>query len=95
MPKLTQKQVAAIRTKAGKFPRSTEVQSVILTKSRGMSSTDARKKISRAGFKTTKIDITENTFRFRQRPPTAFVKKTFRTKTIKPGLKIVIGVPKS
>lgn len=94
MPKLTQKQVAVIRIKQGKFPRSTEVQSVILTKNRGMTRSGAIKKISNAGFKTTKIDITQNTFRFRQRPPSAFVKKTFRTKTIKPGLKIVIGVPR-
>jgi len=94
VPRLTKKQMAAIRIKQGKFPRSTEVQSVILTKSRGMTRSDAVKKITNAGFKTTKIDITQNTFRFRQKPPSAFVKKTFRTKTIKPGLKIVIGVPR-
>ncbi len=92
--KLTQKQVAAIKSRTGRFPRSTEVQSVIITKRLGMSTRDAISEVKRAGFSTTKVDKTPNTFRFRQKPPSQFVKKTFRIKTIKPGLKIVVAVPK-
>jgi hypothetical protein len=92
--KLTQKQVAAIRLRQGRFPRSTEVQSVIVKKTPRMTKSDAVSMIKKAGFKVHKIDITKNTYRFRQKPPSNFVKKTFRIKKLKPGLQIVIAVPK-
>lgn len=94
MAELTQKQVAAIRAKQGRFPRSTEVQTVILTKTHGMTQRDAVSQVKNAGFKTVKVDIKKNSYRFRQKSPTEFIRKTFRTKEIKPGLQIVIGVPK-
>jgi len=94
MVKLTQKQVAAIRQKQKRFPRSTQVQTVILKKTHGMTQRDAVSQVKEAGFKTIKVDKTKSSYRFRQKSPTRFVRKTFRTKEIKPGLKIVIGVPK-
>lgn len=86
--------MAAIRLKQGRFPRSTQVQTVILTKTKGMTQRDAVSEVKNAGFKTIKVDVTKSSYRFRQKSPSKFVRKTFRTKEIKPGLKIVIGVPK-
>lgn len=91
--KRSRAEIAAIARK-GKFPRSTDVQTVIIAKKLGLSKSRATMAVKNAGFKASKVDVKPNSFRFRQRPPSDFIRKTFRTKTIKPGLKIVIGIPK-
>ncbi len=93
MAKLTQKQVAAIKLRKG-VPKSTHVQSVLVKKMSGMSVSDAVARVKKAGFVAPKVDETKNYYRFRQRPPSYFNKKSFRTKEIKPGLKIITGRPK-
>lgn len=40
-------------------------------------------------FKTNKVDVTENTYRFRQYPPSRF--STFRIKPLTEGVKAVIA----
>jgi phage pi2 protein 07 len=94
LAKLTQKQVAAIKSKQ-RFKKSTEVQSVIITKRKGLSQRDAISSVKNAGFKASKVDEKKNTWRFRQQPPSNFIQKTFRTKKIKPGIQLVVAVPKN
>ncbi len=55
----------------------------------------ARKWLSEHDFAVTKEpDITEGSIRFRQKPPGAFQEGSFRTITLRPGIKAVIGRPK-
>ena len=92
---LSRKQIAAIKAKSNRrFPKSTEVQTVVLTKKPGMTKSDAVSIVKKAGFKTSKVDEKPNTYRFRQQSPTQFQKKTFRFKKIKKDLQIVVAVPK-
>jgi len=56
----------------------------------------AKKTSRRRGFKTSKVDVTERHFRFRQEPPGRFQKKTFRVKDVggKGGMKLIVARPK-
>jgi hypothetical protein len=45
------------------------------------------------GFKRG-LDVKPNTFRARQQEPSKFLKRSFRTITLSPGVKAVIGCPK-
>lgn len=69
-----------------------QVQSVLID--RKLSSRKSAEKWLRLhGFKRT-LDVKPNTFRARQKSPKKFVKGMFRTITIKPGIKAVVGCPK-
>lgn len=70
----------------------TEVQSVILD-DRYFDARDARGWIMRHGFKATKVDRTDNSFRFRQKEPSRFLRDSFRTIRLRPGVQAVIGCP--
>lgn len=45
-------------------------------------------------FRSGKVDTTENSYRFRQEDPSRFVEGDFRTITLAPGVKAVIGCPR-
>jgi succinate dehydrogenase flavin-adding protein (antitoxin of CptAB toxin-antitoxin module) len=65
-----------------------EIQSLIFDKSK-FTADQARKWLEKNKFKHSKIDETENSFRFRQKDPNLFDR--FRTKRFKPGINAVIG----
>lgn len=71
----------------------TEVQSVILD-NQFFSRAQAKGWIERHGFQAKKIDTTDDSFRFRQHEPSGFVGGSFRTITLRPGVKAVIGCPR-
>lgn len=71
----------------------TEVQSVILD-NQFFSRAQAKGWIERHGFQAKKIDTTDESFRFRQHEPSEFVGDSFRTITLRPGVKAVIGCPR-
>lgn len=71
----------------------TEVQSVILD-NQFFSRAQAKSWIERHGFQAKKIDTTDDSFRFRQHEPSAFAGGSFRTITLRPGVKAVIGCPR-
>ena len=75
-----------------------EVQSVILPKDKFCETCATnwilKNKYSTKG-KRIKNYKTTNFYRFRQRPPSHFIKKTFRTKRLRNGIKIVMGKLKS
>jgi len=79
---------------AKRFSKSTEIQSVIVKRKKGLTKKGARSLIVNAGFDFMKIDVTPNTYRFRQKSPSLFDKESFRTIKLKKGLSAVIGVPK-
>ena len=72
----------------------TKIQSVILPKSK-FSESAANAWILKKGFSNKGKRIynykTTNFFRFRQRPPSHFVKGSFRTKNFKNGVKVIFG----
>lgn len=80
----------------GRFKRGTRIQSIYVKRTKGLSLGEAKSMVREAGFDVFKIDVKPNQYRFRQAPPSAFMKGTFRTVDIgKPGeLYGVIGVPK-
>jgi len=69
-------------------PKSMKVQTLIFAKSH-FSRSSAKKWAKSHGFKASKVDEKENTFRLRQKPPSKF--ETFRTITFKPGIKAVVA----
>lgn len=76
-------------------PRTTDLQTIIVQKS--VAST--RKKAERIADKHAKRAIytsreTGKSFRFRQRPPKDFVKTSFRTVKVEPGVSLVFGTLK-
>ncbi len=75
--------------------KQTDVQSVVLAKSRFKTVADASQWVKDHDFKTTKVDETTNTFRFRQFDPGLCREGTFRNKRITDGVLAVICVPKS
>ena len=77
--------------KAG-CPVGTQVQSVILSQ-QFFSLREAESWIRRNGFHISKIDESQNFWRFRQQPPTRFEKESFRTIRLRPGVEAVIGCP--
>lgn len=72
----------------------TDVQSLILSKERFKNVVAARKWVTDNDFRADKVDETEESFRFRQRPPAVFREGSFRTITLTRGVKAVIGRPK-
>jgi 2'-5' RNA ligase len=72
---------------------STEVQTIIFDKD-VFSLDEARKWLSDNGFKTPAVDETEDSYRFRQREPGDFREGSFRTITLRKGVKAVVGIPK-
>jgi len=77
-----------------RFKRSTRIQSIIFSRKKGLSRGEAKSELREGGFRYMKIDITPKSYRFRQESPMHFNPKTFRTISIKPGMKAIIGVPK-
>jgi hypothetical protein len=77
-----------------KKKNSMVVQTLILSKSKFKSSKDAKKWVKNHGFKSSKIDETSGSYRFRQIDPGRFDKDTFRTITITDGVKAVVGKKK-
>lgn len=71
-------------------PIGMHTQSIVLSKGR-FSASSARSWLSAHGFKTT-LDETENSYRARQESPSRF--RFFRTKSIAPGVSLVVGCPK-
>jgi hypothetical protein len=70
------------------------VQTLILSKDKFSSSKVARKWVKDHGFKSSKIDETSTSYRFRQIGPGSFDKNTFRTISITEGVKAVVGKKK-
>lgn len=70
--------------------QSMVVQSVIISKTVAKSKKEAVKKVP-DGFKTSDIEETEQSWRFRQRDPDDFMPNSFRTKQIAPGVTLVLG----
>jgi hypothetical protein len=78
------------RSFAGLCPVGTVIQSLILDK-RAFSALEGLRWAKTHGFEHSKIDEKAKTFRLRQAPPSRFT--GFRTITLKPGVKAVIGCP--
>ena len=76
-------------------PRGTTIQTIIFDK-RHFTKTQAREWITRYGEAAGKADEagTGNYFRYRQREPGDFEKGSFRTITLAPDVKAIIGCPK-
>jgi phage-related protein (TIGR01555 family) len=72
----------------------TSTQSVIVSKKVFPTAERARAWLKKHGFKTSKIDETEESFRFRQREPGEFKPGSFRTIELRTGVSAVIGRPK-
>ncbi|KKN57379.1 hypothetical protein LCGC14_0562850 [marine sediment metagenome] len=87
----------ATKRVAKQEPTSTEVQTIIFDKEK-FSLAQARQWLKDNDFKTTfdgkGVDEKPNSFRFRQRNPGDFQTGSFRTITLAPGVKAVIGRPK-
>lgn len=69
---------------------SMKAQSLILSKSKFDSEEKARKWAEEHGFKTSKVDETSESYRFRQFPPEECKENSFRTKRIDDGATIVM-----
>ena len=70
---------------------ATTVQTLIMSKTVFKTAQAARKWARDHKFKTTKMDETGTSFRFRQREPGDFKPRSFRTTSIARGVSIVIG----
>jgi len=77
----------------GKQRETTEVQTVILSKERFETLEEAKNWITEHDFTDEKVDETENSWRFRQFPPTKCQEGTFRTIDITDGVNAVICRP--
>lgn len=73
--------------------RGTQVQTLIFAKDKFPTASAARKWAKDHGFRTDKVDETENSFRLRQRNPGDFVR--LRTITLTSGVQAVVGPPKT
>lgn len=69
---------------------STKVQSLLFGKD-AFTVPKAKKWAASHGFKSGKVDVKPDTIRLRQKDPEAMKKKSFRTITLRPGVKAVIG----
>lgn len=74
--------------------KQTQIQTLILSKEKFKTRADAKKWVVDHDFKSTKIDETSTSFRFRQKEPSDFIEGSFRTITITDGVSAVIGRPK-
>jgi len=75
-----------------RFKKGTKIQSLILDKDE-FTERKARDKVKELGFKSSKIDRTENTFRFRQIEPSKCKQGQFATIPITDGVQAVICEP--
>lgn len=71
--------------------QSTTVQSLILSKERFQTREAAKSWATKHKYHATKVDETENSWRFRQREPGDFKPNSFRTIELTNGVKAVIG----
>lgn len=71
-----------------------EVQTLIFSKTRFKAAGDAKVWAKENGFKSNKVDETDESFRLRQKEPGSFQDDSFRTITLTDGVKAVIGRPK-
>lgn len=67
------------------------IETIILSKDKFKTKKDAKKWIKDHKFSSHKVDETTSFFRFQQRDPAEFDKKTFRTITLTEGVKAVVG----
>jgi hypothetical protein len=75
------------------FPRSTRIQSIIFDRAL-WTITKAKAWLKRHNRKSPKPDVTKNFYRFRQEPPSHFVKTTFRTIPMgRNGIEAIIAIP--
>jgi len=72
----------------------TEVQSLVLSKKTFKTKSDASKWVKDHDFRADKVDVTEDSFRFRQFSPGRCKEGSFRTISITTGVKAVICRPK-
>lgn len=72
---------------------STEVQTLIFSKDVFKSADEAKSWAEKNGFKNSKVDETEESYRLRQVDPSLFEKSSFRTISFKgaKGIKAVVG----
>jgi hypothetical protein len=71
--------------------KPTEVQTLIMSKSRFPTRDSALSWAKNHGFKSGTIRETTNSWRIRQRPPTDFIQTSFRVKNLTRGVDAVIG----
>lgn len=74
-------------------PSGTQIQTIVFAKE-NFTLEQATQWAEDHGFRTDKVDETEESYRIRQRPPQDFEDDTFRTIEIDTGIQAVIGVPK-
>lgn len=67
------------------------VQSLLLSRQRFQTWSRARAWLSRHEFDAEDLDMTAEHYRVRQRPPGHFLRGSFRTIELRPGIKAVIG----
>lgn len=77
-----------------RFKKGSKIQSLILSKSQYPTVSSAKKKVKELGFKSSKVDKTDNTIRFRQIPPNKCIQGRFATISITNGVQAVICEPK-
>jgi HK97 family phage major capsid protein len=70
------------------------LQSVVVSKNVADTLAEAKKIVRDLDFRTGDVDETENSWRFRQRDPDDFDPDSFRTKEIKKGVTLVLGILK-
>lgn len=75
-----------------RFKKGSKVQSVIVNKS-DFTERKAKDKVKELGFKSSKVDRTANTFRFRQIDPSKCKQGQFATIPITNGIQAVICEP--
>lgn len=72
----------------------TEAQTLIFDRRVFNTVGEAQKWARANGFKSTKVDTNINTYRLRQKLPSAFLRGSFRTVTFRSGVQAVIGCPR-
>lgn len=72
----------------------TQVQTLIFDRRVFVAARDAQTWARRNGFKSTKVDANINTYRIRQKLPSVFLRDSFRTIPLSPGVQAVIGCPR-
>jgi hypothetical protein len=73
---------------------TTKVQSVLCSKKRFKTAEEAKKWVTSHGFKASKIDTTDQYYRFRQFDPGKCKDGTLRTISLTKGVKAIICIPK-
>lgn len=76
-----------------RFKKGSKVQSLILDKKKFPTVSSAKRKAKELGFKSSKVDKTDNTIRLRQIDPKKCVQGQFATIPITAGVQAVICEP--